>query len=460
MAVILLSRPGTQRGVRDMCSCASTGGARGRGCRMARKPWALLVLFTVVLLVAACSNSQGSVSSGGLAAPGVTPTSITVGSIANVTGPLSSDFAPLVNGVQAYFSMVNAAGGVDGRKLDLAFQTNDQGSPTTDLTVAQQLVQQDHVFAVVGVGTPFFGGARYLAQQGVPTFGYVVSSDWSDGPTLFGVNGSYLGFSTAAMGEAYVAQQLHAASVGIVAYGVPQSAAACQAAVTGMRGFGVNVSFTDLNFAFGSDPSVDVLHMKAHHVDLLLTCLDINGNVSFARAISQNELAVHELWLNGYDRNTLQQYASIMNGITFSLQHVPFEAATSFPGKYPGMQTYLREMQRYQPGYADNEIALDGWINAAQFVAGLRAVGRDVTQTKLVAAINNTSDFTAGGLIPPVDWTRGHTSAGLGPFCAAYVEAMNGRFVPEFVQPENQVFACFKEGSDTPVAPLPGTPGV
>jgi len=426
---------------------------------MERKPWALLVVFTVALLGAACSNSKVNISSGGSGAPGVTPTLITVGSIANVTGPLSSDFAPLVNGVQAYFSMVNAAGGVDGRKLDLAYQTDDQGSSTTDLTVAQKLVEQDHVFAVVGVGTPFFGGASYLARQGVPTFGYVVSSDWSDGPTLFGVNGSYLSFSTAAMSDAYVAQQLHATSVGVIAYGVPQSAAACQAAVMGMRGFGVNVSFTDLNFAFGSDPTADVLQMKAHNVDMVLTCMDITGNVAFARAITQNGLAAHELWLNGYDRSTLQQYGSLMNGSIFSLQHVPFEAATSFPGKYPGMQTYLREMQRYQPGYADNEIALDGWINAAQFVAGMRAVGRNVTQAKLVAAINKTSDFTADGLIPPVDWTRGHVSAGLGPFCSTYVEPMSGRFVPEFVQPGNQVFACFKQGDDTPVAPLPGTPG-
>jgi branched-chain amino acid transport system substrate-binding protein len=356
--------------------------------------------------------------------------------------------------------MVNAAGGVDGRKLNLAYQADDQGSSTTDLALAEKLVEQDHVFAVVGVGTPFFGGARYLARQGVPAFGYVVSSDWSDGPTLFGVNGSDLAFSTAAMGDSYVAQQLHATSVGVIAYGVPQSAAACQAAVSGMRRFGVNVSFTDLDFGYGSDPTVDVLQMKAHHVDMMLTCMDITGNVAFARAITQNGLAVHELWFNGYDRSTLRQYGSLMNGTIFSLQNVPFEAATAFPGKYPGMQTYLREMQRYQPGYADNEIALDGWINAAQFVAGLRALGKNVTQAKLVAAINKTSDFSAGGLIPPVDWTRAHNSAGLGPFCAAYVEAMNGAFVPAFVRPGSQVFTCFKQGSDTPVAPLPGTPGV
>jgi len=425
---------------------------------MTRIRWGFVVL-AVALLGAACSNATSRASNGGSGAPGVTSKSITVGSIANVTGPLSSDFAPLVNGVEAYFSMVNADGGVDGRRLDLAYQTDDQGSSTTDLTLAQKLVEQDHVFAVVGVGTPFFGGASYLAHQGVPVFGYMVSSDWSDGPTLFGVNGSFLAYSTNSMSDAYVARQLHATSIAVIAYSVPQSAAACQAAASGMRVLGLNVSFEDLNFAFGSDPTADVLQMEAHGVDLVLTCLDITGNVAFARTISQYGLTAHQLWLNGYDRSTLQQYGGLMNGVILSLQNVPFEAVSAFPGKYAGMETYLREMNRYQPGYAYNEIALDGWINAAQFVAGLRAVGRDLTQAKLVAAINKTSDFTADGLIPPVDWTRAHTSAGLGPFCSTYVEAVHGRFVPEFVQPGDQVFACFAQASDTPVVPLPGTPG-
>ena len=226
-------------------------------------------------------------------APGVTATQINVGSIANVTGPLSSGFAPVVNGVQAYFSMINAEGGVDGRKLKLAYQEDDQGSPTADLSVAQQLVQQDHVFAVVGVGTPFFGGASYLAQQGTPTFGYAVSTDWQDRPTLFADYGSVLCFPCGAPGDAYLAQQLGAKSIAVVAYGVPQSAAACKAAITGMRAFGLNVSFTDLNLVFGGDPTPDVLQMKNDNVDLLFSCLDVNGNVAL-RPGHQPERPHHE----------------------------------------------------------------------------------------------------------------------------------------------------------------------
>ena len=410
--------------------------------------------------VAGCSNAVIKNSAGG-GAPGVSSTEVAVGSIANVTGPLSSGFAPLVNGVEAYFSMINAQGGVAGRKIKLAYQEDDQGSPTVDLSVAQKLVVQDHVFAVVGVGTPFFGGASYLAQQGTPTFGYVVSTDWENKPTLFGDYGSVLDFATAAPGDAYIAQQLGAKSIAVVAYGVPQSAGACQAAVTGMRALGLNVTFSDLNLAYGADPTVDVLHMKADNVDFLLSCLDVNGNVAFARAISQNGLTMNQVWLDGYDRSTLQQYGSIMHGVYFGLQHVPFEAALAFPGVYPGLETYLREMHKYQPSFTYDEVALDGWIAAAQFVTGLKAVGRNLTQKKLVTAINAETAFTADGLTTPVNWTTGHSTAKppRPPYCQSDVRVVNDQFVPAFVQGTHEVFVCFNPTSTAPVAPLPGTPG-
>jgi len=383
---------------------------------------------------------------------------IDVGSIADVTGPLSSDFAPVVAGVEAYFSMVNAGGGVAGRKLRLARQTDDQGSPTIDLSVAQTLVEQDKVFAVVGVGTPFFGGAAYLAHKGTPTFGYVVSTDWANKPALFGTFGSVLDFGTAASGDAASAEQLGAKSIAVVSYGVPQSAAACKAAATGMRAYGLNVTFTDLNLVFGGDPTPDVLQMKSANADLLFSCLDVNGNVAFARAISQNGLVMHQVWLNGYDRSTLQQYGSIMGGVYFGLQHVPFEAALAYPGVYPGLDTYIQEMQKYQPSYTYDEVAIDGWISASLFVAGLRKVGRALTQKKLVAAIHSETAFNGAALSPPVNWKTAQTTA-TPPYCHASVRVTNGQFVVMPLGGPNQVFVCYRSGSTTPVSPLPGTPG-
>jgi branched-chain amino acid transport system substrate-binding protein len=416
-------------------------------------------VLAALAILAGCSNSKVTAGTGS-GSPGVSTTEIDVGSIANVTGPLSADFAPVVNGVEAYFSMINAEGGVHGRKLVLKYQEDDQGSPSQDLTAAQTLVERDKVFAVVGVGTPFFGGASYLAQQGIPTFGYSTSSDWQDHPSLFADYGSVLCFSCGAPGDAYAAQQLGAKSIGVLAYSVPQSAAACEAAATGMRQEGLPVTFTDFAFPFGSDPTADVLKMKGLNVDLLFTCLDVNGNVNVSRAIVQNGLTMNQVWFNGYDRSTLQQYSSLMQGVYFGLQHVPFEAALAFPGVYPGLDTYIREMQKYQKAYTYNETALDGWVAADQFVTGLKALGNAIpTQKALVDAINQETAFTADGLTTPVDWTTAHTTA-VPPYCQASVKVEGSSFFPADVQGAHEVFVCFDANSPTPVPPKPGTPGL
>ena len=428
--------------------------------RRGRRKFVTVAATSVVLLLtlAACGNATTHNSSGGSGDPGVSATEIDVGSIANVTGPLSADFAPVVNGVEAYFSMVNAAGGVDGRRLKLAFQTDDQGSPATDLADAQKLVEQDHVFALVGVGTPFFGGSAYLAQQGVPTFGYAVSTEWQNHPTLFADYGSALCFQCGGTDDAFFAQQQGAKSIGIVSLSLPVGAAGCHAAEDGLKRFGLNVSFTDFNFAFGADPTADVLKMKQDNVDMLFMCLDVTGDVAFARAIDQNGLNLKQLWFNGYDRGTLQQFGSLMQGVYFGLQHVPFEAALAYLGVYPGLDTYIEEMNKYQKAYTYDEVALDGWIAADQFVTGLRAAGRNLTQAKLVAAINAETGFTADGLTPPVSWKTAHATADP-PYCQAMVAVQNGAFVP-LAAPEGQVFTCFSsETENTPVVPPPGTPG-
>jgi len=429
--------------------------------RRTRRRVAAWSMAVAAVLLAACGNAAGHVSHGANAAPGVSAHRIVVGSIANITGPLSSDFAPIVSGVKAYFSMVNAEGGVAGRTLDLAFQTDDNGSPTTDLAVAQKLVQQDGVFAIVGVGTPFFGAADYLAAKGTPTFGYVVSSDWADKPTLFGAYGSVLNYSTVAPNEARIAQDLGATSVGVVAYGVPQSADACEASASGLRALGVNVTYTDVDFTFGADPTADVLQMQQKHVDFLVTCLDVTGNIAFSRALVQNGMHINQLWLNGYDRSTLKQYASLMGGVYIGVEHVPFEAALAFPGVYPGLVTYLRTMEKYQPAATYDEVAMDGWIDAALFVSGLRAAGRELTQAKLVAAINHETAFTADGLTPPVDWTTAHNShlPPELPLCSAGVKVENGQFVPLSVPGTDEVYSCVDPGSTALVPARAGTPG-
>jgi len=174
---------------------------------------------------------------------GVTSSRIIVGGVASVTGPLPAAFAPIFDGVNAYLDLVNANGGVDGRKIDFAFPLDDGSNPSQDTDQVRTLVEQDHVFAVVGVATPTFAGASYLAANDVPTFGYAVSTQWAAGPSLYGSEGSYIAFTRPGPEPAYLAEQIHAKAVGILAYNVSGSTQGCEGVAYEMRRFHIPVAY-------------------------------------------------------------------------------------------------------------------------------------------------------------------------------------------------------------------------
>jgi len=421
-------------------------------------------LAAVGLLAGACGNAKPTVSHAGNV-QGVTPTRIVVGGVASLTGPIPAAFAPIFDGVQSYLDMVNASGGVDGRKIDFKFPLDDGSNPSQDTDQVRTLVEQDHVFAVVGVGTPTFAGASYLAANNVPTFGYTVSTQWAAGPRLFGSEGSYIAFTRPGPEPAYLAEQVHAKAVGILAYNVGGSSQGCEGVAYEMRRFHIPVVYEDLSIqAPPVDLTSDVNRMRTARVDLVASCMDLSGNILLSRTMHQDGMGnVAQYWLSGYDESAIASYASLMKGVYLLIGHVPFESAKLSPGKYPGMDMYLTELGKYFPKELPGEASLAGWVDADMFVTGLRLVGRDITRSKLVGALNALTGFTANGIVAPIDWHYEHRS--IGPVdCNVYVQARAGHFESLFGSART-VFTCFEVpqpgGSSRVVviAPPVGVPG-
>jgi branched-chain amino acid transport system substrate-binding protein len=420
---------------------------------------------TLVVTLGACANSASPTSAGGAVAstaPGVTAHSIVVGSLATASGPLAGQFGQIVDGVKAYFDAVDAGGGVDGRKLYLKYQADDSGGPADDTAQARNLVEQDHVFAVVGVGTPFFSGASFLAAEGTPAFGYLVSQDWNTHPNLFAAYGSYLNYAEVEPGLVDISKQLKAKSVAVVAYSIAaQSKEACGAVVKGLDAAHIRVGFQDLAFGLGANPTADVLSMKAAHIDFFITCMEGADNLAFDESMRENGIAgFRTLWLQGYDRAYLKQSPAAMVGALYLEQHVPFEAATQFPGRYPAMKQYLKTMKKYEPKWTYDDLAFQGYLNAVQFVQGLKeqaATGKPLTQADLIATINKEKAFT-GGLTTPVNWSKAHTTDA-SVLCGAFVEVEKGDALKVVFAKKGEVFACTNlKGKLVP--PPPGTPGL
>jgi ABC-type branched-subunit amino acid transport system substrate-binding protein len=418
----------------------------------------IAAVMTGTALVTAIVTTAGTAGAAAATAPGVTSNSILVGSISTQTGTLASNFSPLIYGERAYFNYINAQGGVNGRMINYKYALDDGGNPTTFNQLANTLINGDHVFAVTGVATAFFTPNLFV-QSGIPTYGYNVTGNWAGPPNLFAAGGSVEYYPAGVPEYAYVARKnQRTPSIAIVAYGVAASADACQAAENGLKAAGYNVSYVDLKINYpGSTVATDVQRMKQAGSNFVATCMDVQGNVTMARAIQQYGVKATQLWLDGDDLSTLQTNKSLMQGIYFATAHVPFTAPTRL---YTGLKLYLQQMNKYEPKHTYDELAIQGWESAALFVQGVKMAGNNLTWANVVKQTNSLTSFTAGGLTAPTNWAVGGHSGHAPPYCTAYIQARGTKYVPALNKGQN-VFNCFKSVNpkSNPVFPVPaGTP--
>src|SRR5690348_13453987 len=113
---------------------------------------------------------------------GASDTEIRIGNVEAYSGPASA-YGIIGKTEEAYFKMINDAGGINGRKIN--FISYDDGySPPKTVEQVRKLVESDEVFAVFQiVGTPGNSAiAKYLNQKGVPhTFVGSGATKWADG---------------------------------------------------------------------------------------------------------------------------------------------------------------------------------------------------------------------------------------------------------------------------------------
>jgi branched-chain amino acid transport system substrate-binding protein len=129
-------------------------------------------------VVAAC----GSGSSPTASVPGVTATTITLGSHQPLTGPAAPGYSEIAPAAKAMFDYINSKGGVNGRKITYTYE-DDAYNPTQTATVVRKLVLQDNVFAILsGLGTPTHEQVQpFLNTEKVPDL-FVASgfTGWND----------------------------------------------------------------------------------------------------------------------------------------------------------------------------------------------------------------------------------------------------------------------------------------
>jgi branched-chain amino acid transport system substrate-binding protein len=350
-----------------------------------------------------------------------------------LTGPSAPDYVATQAGLKARLGVFNAAS-KDGTKI-VFVTVDDASTPQGDLAGAKQLIQQDKVFAVIGLSPYLAGSLSYIESTKVP---FLTTGDTSasyDNPantSLFASYGSAGSKYPVATTYGKFMQSQGVTVGGAVAYGTSSaSVGAATAAIESMKAAGVSAPYLNTALDFTTaDVSPQVQGMKSAGVNGIYAPLI--STTSFAILTGLQQAGQHvkvALLPEGYGGDLLKNSAAVSaaQGVFFQTYGAPVELQT------PATKAFQAALQQYSGVTGDpSKGDYDAWITADLFVRGLQAAGDSATQADFITKLRAVTNWNAGGLLPrPVDMTKfGNEAIGTVSNCFYTVQLKGHAFVP------------------------------
>ena len=355
--------------------------------------------------------------------PGVTETSILLG-IEGPTGAFSSDEENL--GMRLVVQVTNDGGGIHGRKLVGRGYPRSGGAAIDDeVANVKRLVEQDGVFLVFNHGGPAAVSiAPYAMLHRVPyLFPHTALLTADADRYVFTSYPRYLGESQVML--RYLAVTRRFTRIGIIhdenEYGrffldrLTENASRLGYVVAGARGVRERTP---------GDLTSELADLRKSSPDAIILALypEQAKRVMEAKA----RLDWRSVRIVSTGPLTDEQYLNVPGGYadgTIGFCYYP-DPNTS---NEPGVAEYRRLMARYYPGHAVNRYSLYGYAFGSLLVEGLKRAGADLTRDRFIDAMESIKDWTTGGIMPPVSFSKANHHAQRAGFIC---ELDGGQFRP------------------------------
>lgn len=337
--------------------------------------------------VAACVGTSAH------AEPGVTDRSIVVGQFAPFTGPAAQLGQRLKAGIEAYFKVVNAQGGVGGRQLKLV--TRDDGyEPDRAKAAVRALIEEDHVFALIGsVGTPTgIASVPVLTEAKVPLVGMFTGAEALRVPFnryVFHVRASYFD-ETERMVQ-------HLTSLGLKKISVfYQNDAYGKAGLEGVERAMAKRQLKPLATATVERNTEDVKKaleaLLPAQPEAIVQISAYKSCAAFIRQARAKGFGGQFFNVSFVGSKALADELGETGAGVVITQVVPFPYSPSIP--------VVREYQRVMTEAGDTEFdfsSLEGFLDAKVLVEGLKRAGRVPTREGLIAGLESVREWDLGG---------------------------------------------------------------
>jgi ABC-type branched-subunit amino acid transport system substrate-binding protein len=347
---------------------------------------ALVVGVACALAVAACgsSSSSSSSSSSGAAssAGGGAPIKLMT------MGPISSPQFSLPSipvGAQIAVNKLNAAGGINGHKVQLIV-CNDQNNPNTAAQCAREAIK-DKVTALVGGLEDYdLQIEPLLNQAGIPWVGLTSADDYTT-PNLFLFGGQGVdGFAAAGMTLAQHGCK-NIAIIVTAAAGTQKINAADIAA--GVQAGGAKVATTITIPATAVDLASTVAAARASGADCIASGASPSQSGPLVTALSSGPKLKLAVVSGGLPNVLLNQLGKAANGVYATAGFLP---ATSTEGAVPEL---VKTMKAQDPKVPFDQFAESGYAAVNLIAHAVKGLG-GVSASSVTSALSKVSGYDTG----------------------------------------------------------------
>jgi len=348
----------------------------------------LLAMFAASVIGTAAGSAQ--------AETGITGDTILIGQSVPMSGPAAKLGQQMNLGAKLYFNAINAAGGINGRKIELKV-LDDFYEPDATTRNTKTLINDTKVFALFGyVGTPTSLAALKVASPaGVPFFAPYSGAMALREPlarNVFHVRASYNDET------ASIVQQIHTTGLKRIAV-VYNDDAYGKAGLDGVQ--------RALKLPAGQGVSL------VAQASMVRNTTDVKGAIGTVLAQKPDAIVVISAYQtvaalvkDAQDQGFGGQFYNVSFVGTKALANALGKAGGGviisqvMPYPYSGASPLVRDYQKLlkSDGITDFDYgSMEGYIAARVFVEGLKRAGRDLTREKLITALESMGNYDLGG---------------------------------------------------------------
>ncbi|MBI4962106.1 MAG: ABC transporter substrate-binding protein [Desulfomonile tiedjei] len=336
---------------------------------------------------------------------GVTKDTIQIGMILVKTGPVAALGLPNGWGIQDAFNEINAAGGINGRKINFIWE-DDQFKTPLAISAFNKLIFRDKVLSIVtGGGTP-----QTIALFDLIEKHQVVNIPNALADEMFTPHRPYV-FLLGATYETqidlmfdYIMNDLKAKNpkIAVVYAETEFGKKGLEAARKRAAQYGLKL-VSELVLNIGSvDASSEVLSLKKDNVDYVITCNLVPPLITFLKAAEK-----HDYWPTTFGINWSSDDMVVKACKAAAKNYIGVNCVGGWEDDTPGMKR-VRELAKKNdrdPAKMLTSLYTMGVGVGTVYAEGMKRAGKDLTPESFKKGLETLKDFDTGGIVPPVTFT-------------------------------------------------------